>query len=105
MLPLPSEIVAEPIVLRPHKMADLDRFTDFIVHPETTRYMLIPEDQKTASAAAEMLQMLVASYDSPSPFYSLSIADAASDAFLGFCQLWPTEEEGVVEIVYAVRPD
>lgn len=35
--------------------------------------MLIPEDRKNPSAAADMLQMLIASYDSQSPFYSLSI--------------------------------
>jgi RimJ/RimL family protein N-acetyltransferase len=105
MLPLPSEIAAGHIVLRRHKIGDLDRFTEFIVHRDTTRYMLIPEDRKTPSAAAEMLQMLIASYDSPTPFYSLSIADGISDAFLGFCQLWPTAEERVFEIVYAVAPD
>jgi RimJ/RimL family protein N-acetyltransferase len=104
VLPLPSQIAAGAFVLRPHKTSDLERFAEFIVHPASTRYMLIPEDRKSADGAAGMLQMLIDSYNSASPVYSLTIADARSDSFLGFCQLWPTPEAGVFEIVYAVLP-
>jgi RimJ/RimL family protein N-acetyltransferase len=101
---LPSKVAAGRPVLRPHKITDLDGFTAFIVHPDSTTYMLIPEDRKTAEGAAGMLNMLIASYESATPFYSLTIADSTSDSFLGFCQLWPTSGAGIYEIVYAVLP-
>jgi RimJ/RimL family protein N-acetyltransferase len=99
VLSLPSE---RRIILRPRKISDLARCTDFIVHADSTKYMLIPED--TVDGAAEMLKMLIESYESESPFYSLSVADSRSDSFLGFCQLWPTSEWAVLEMVYVVLP-
>jgi RimJ/RimL family protein N-acetyltransferase len=67
--------------------------------------MLIPKEMQNPDGARKGLELLIQSYISPQPIFALTIADQVSDAFYGFCQLWPHKDPRTLEIVYAVIPE
>jgi RimJ/RimL family protein N-acetyltransferase len=67
--------------------------------------MLIPKELQNWEWATQGLEWLIQSYGSPRPIFALTIADASSNEFWGFCQLWPNESAKVLGLVYAVLPE
>jgi RimJ/RimL family protein N-acetyltransferase len=86
-------------------MTDLDGITSFFTNPACTKYMLIPKEMQNREGAKQGLEWLIQSYTSPQPIFALTIADAISNEFCGFCQLWPTDIAKILELVYAVLPE
>jgi len=102
---VPERLEAEDLVLRRHRRADVEAFAAFLAHPTATRYMAFTPAQKTADGAREMLEYVIASYDSAAPIFSLTIADR-DDGYLGSCGAQPlAEEEGSLEVYYTVSPE
>jgi RimJ/RimL family protein N-acetyltransferase len=102
---LPETLVTERLVIRRHRRADLAGFTAFLVHPTATRYMAFTPEQRTAAGARRLLDHVIASYDSPAPIVSLSLADPASDDYVGSCGAQPLGGGDGVEIYYTVLPE
>jgi len=102
-LKVPEEIRTERLLLRPHRLGDLDAFAAFLAHPTATRYMSFPPEQKTREGAELMLETVIASYDSSEPIYSLTVADPTTDEYLGSCGANPDGDE--IEIYYTIVPD
>jgi ribosomal-protein-alanine N-acetyltransferase len=100
-----TTINTDRLLLRPHQMADLARITNFFMSPICTQFMLIPKEMQNPEGAKQGLEFLIQSYVSPQPIFALTIADAASDKFWGFCQLWPHDQPKMLELVYAVIPE
>ena len=100
----PHRIATGRLVLRRHTMADLDAFTSFMLDAQAPRWMASTPEQKTAQGARQMLEYVIASYDSPQPVYSLTIADAKTDAYLGSCGMHPLDGEAGMQVYYTVLP-
>jgi len=86
-------------------MDDLDAFAAFLAHPTATQYMAFTADQKTRGGAEQMLRYVIDAYESDSPIFSLTVADAASDAYLGSCGLQPLTNDDGVEVYYTIVPE
>jgi RimJ/RimL family protein N-acetyltransferase len=97
----PEQLLTERLVLHKHTMDDLPAFTSFAIDKEATRFLLFPEDKKTPEGARWMLEMAIANYDGDARHLSISIADRATDAFLGSCGLSGLSGNSF-EVYYAV---
>ncbi len=103
---VPTRLVTERLVLRRHILADLDPFAAFLADAADTRYMAFTAEQRTREGAQQMLEFVIASYSSEAPIFSLTIADPASDAYLGSCGAQPLAEDGSeFEIYYTLMPE
>lgn len=83
MMVMPDEIAAGPVRLRPHRRSDLAAFQRFVTDPASTRFMAFTDEQKTPGGAAAMIDAVIASYETDTPILSLTIADGATDEYLG----------------------
>jgi len=90
------------LVLRRHRHDDLEAFAAFLADAQSTRYMAFTDDQRTPAGAAAMLDAVITSYRSPDPIVSLTIADGATDRYLGSCGLNPLGTPGDYEVYYTV---
>ncbi|MEV4919343.1 GNAT family N-acetyltransferase [Streptomyces tirandamycinicus] len=103
-LPCPELLPGGGFILRRHRSADGEAFAAFLTDPEATRYMAFTAEQKTTQGAQSMLDYVISAYGSDHEVLSLTIADAADDAYLGSIGGTATETEGVVEIYYTIVP-
>ncbi|MGR3484998.1 MAG: GNAT family N-acetyltransferase [Paracoccaceae bacterium] len=83
MIAIPDRLDAAGAVLRPHRPSDLPAFERFLLDPEATRHMAFTPEQTTPEGAAAMMDAVIGSYAGPEPICSLTIADGATDAYLG----------------------
>ncbi len=75
-----------------------------MTNPDSTRFMLFADEQKTMDGAEAMLLDMTDLYDTAEPVFSMTITLAGQDKYLGSCGLSPTDEEGVVEILFTLVP-
>ena len=104
LMKVPDKIVTLRLILRRHRIDDLEAFISFLAHPTATRYMAFTADQKTPAGARQMLEYVIASYETDEPVVSLSIADPTTDTYLGSCGLNPLPDENAYEIYYTILP-
>lgn len=102
MRPVPDEIRTGRLLLRPHRASDADAFVAFMVDADATRHMAFTAEQRTEAGARELLEQVIDSYGTGDAILSLTIADAATDRYLGACGAWP-DGDGF-EIYYTVVP-
>jgi len=101
---IPEKIETERLLIRPFALQDLEPFWSFMGDPESTRYMVFTDDQKTYEGAKTMLEMVIASYDGEEPVCALAITDRRSGDYIGSCGLSPLAEPDEVECYYTVLP-
>lgn len=75
-----------------------------MTNPDSTRFMLFADEQKTMAGAEAMLLDMTDLYDTAEPVFSMTITLADQDKYLGSCGLSPTDEDGVVEILFTLVP-
>ena len=80
---IPTILDGDTVRLRPHRRADLPAFERFVTDPRATRYMAFTDEQETPEGAAALMDMVIDSYTSDDPILSLTVADPATDAYLG----------------------
>lgn len=102
MLNLPIE--TERLTLRRHEEKDRDEFVNLVTDPQFHEHLSVPERQRTATGAAEVFDTILASYDTEEPVWGLTVADSASDAFVGTVALHPVPFGEALEIFYAIVP-
>lgn len=83
MLPIPHRLSAGAVALRPHTPQDLPSFQRFATDPDSTRHMAFTAEQKTPDGAAALMAFVIDSYAGDMPVFSLTIAHAETDAYLG----------------------
>ena len=91
--------------MRRHLSKDLDGFASFMENPTATVYLSFTAEQRTYAGARQMLEYVIASYETDQPVFSLTIAGSSSDAYLGSCGLQPLEDGDGVEVFYTVLPE
>jgi RimJ/RimL family protein N-acetyltransferase len=102
MTKLPIE--TERLRLRRHKADDREEFVRLVTDERFYRYLNVPEEQRTPSGAAEVFDTIVRSYETDEPVLGLTVADLASDAFLGTVALHPAPFGDALELFYAIVP-
>ncbi len=100
MLSVPDQLATSRMVLRRHKPENLDAFAAFLADEDATRYMAFTPEQKTRAGASQMLDYVIAAYDTDAAVFSLTIADRETDEYLRSCGANPDGEE--IEIYYTV---
>lgn len=103
MLSVPDMLEGQGVVLRRHRPADVVPFQHFVTDPVATRYMGFTDNQKTRDGAADLMQMVIASYSTDTPVFSISIADRDTDSYLGAIGA-AQSGGGAVEIFVTVMP-
>ena len=99
---VPIKISADRVVLRRHTLGDYFPFMRFMEDPDATRYLDFTEAEKTPKRVEELMNSVIESYKSENPIFSLTIADAHTNAYLGSCGLHPHEEG--IEMFYTLIP-
>jgi RimJ/RimL family protein N-acetyltransferase len=100
---VPERIQTNRLVLRRHRLEDLDAFIAFLGDAAATRYMAFTPEQKTPEGARQMLDYVIASYATDAAIFSLTIADPVTDRYLGSCGANPDGED--IEIYYTILPE
>lgn len=102
MLELPIE--TERLKLRRHEEKDREAFVRLVTDPRFYEDLNVPERQRTPAGAAEVFDTILASYGTEEPVWGLTVADRASDAFLGTVALHPIPFGEALEVFYAIVP-
>jgi ribosomal-protein-alanine N-acetyltransferase len=102
---LPPRLESERLLLRPCLFDDLGPFLGFFTDERATRYLLVPEEQKTPHGATEFFRAVLASYQTDEPFFALAILDRESGSFVGICGLSPVTRPDEAECFYAILPE
>ena len=98
-LEVPCAIGGTIVRLRRHRIEDLSPFTDFLCDPDSTRFMVFPEEVKNIEGARAMFDDVIAAYDGAAPMFVLAIAPNEGEGFLGVCGASPLSANAV-EIFY-----
>lgn len=101
---VPEEILTRRLRLRRHTEGDIEAFQGFMTDPDSTRFMVFDDEQKTEAGARAMLLGVAELYDSEAPVFSMTITLQGVDRYVGSCGLSPTREDGVVEIYFTLVP-
>jgi RimJ/RimL family protein N-acetyltransferase len=99
---VPDAITTDRLRIRPFRARDLPGYLRFMSDPESTRYLLLTEEQKTEAGATELFEFVRESYESDEPIWALAIADKR-DQFVGSCGVSKVED-GVFECYYSLLP-
>ena len=102
MIELPVE--TDRLRLRRHEEADRDSFVKLVTDPRFFEHLNVPERQRTKDGAGEVFDTLLASYETDEPMWGLTVADKASDAFLGTVALHPIPFGEALEVFFAIVP-
>jgi ribosomal-protein-alanine N-acetyltransferase len=99
---VPVELLTPRLRVRRHHMQDIEAFVRFMADAELTHFLLFTEEQKTAERARDMVEAVIAAYDGDDPICSLTIADRASDTYVGSCGLAVVEGAEGPEVYYTL---
>ncbi|MEC7523332.1 MAG: GNAT family N-acetyltransferase [Myxococcota bacterium] len=102
MLQLPIE--TDRLKLRRHQPDDRDAFVKLVCDKRFFAHLSVPEWQRTPDGAREVFDTIVQSYETEEPVWGLTVADRASDAFLGTVALHPIPFGEALEVFYAIVP-
>ncbi len=104
-LTIPSGILTRRLHIRPHNEDDADGFVEFMTDDAATRFLNFEPEQRTAKGARELLDFIIASYDTEAPVFALAITERSNQAYLGSCGLSPlADEENTVECYFSLLP-
>jgi ribosomal-protein-alanine N-acetyltransferase len=104
-LRIPDGILTKRLFIRPHTLEDMDPFAEFMTDDVATRYLDFDPEQRTSRGARELLEYVIASYETDSPVFALAMTDRSNKAFLGSCGLSPLgDEEKAVECYFSLLP-
>lgn len=101
---IPKRIETERLVMRPHIADDVGPFTQFMTDLSATRYLDFDDSQRTEQGARELLDYVIASYDTPDPVFALAIVDKDTGSYMGSCGLSPLHNEDGVQCYYSLLP-
>ncbi len=86
-------------------MDDLPGMLDFLENHEATKYLAFTDSQKSPDGARDMLEMIIASYETDEPIFSLAVTEIEGGRFIGFCGFGPCENGGEMEVFYNIIPE
>jgi RimJ/RimL family protein N-acetyltransferase len=101
---LPPTIETARLIIRRHLSEDLEPFTEFMTDEEATRFLDFEPEQKTPEGVRDLLDFVIASYDSSDPVFALAIIDKETGVFMGSCGLSPLTDGEGVECYYSLLP-
>ncbi len=102
MMKLPIE--TSRVRLRRHVASEREDFVRLVTDPRFYEHLSVPERQRTREGAGEVFDTILASYATEEPVWGLTVADRASDAFLGTVALHPAPFGDALELFYAIVP-
>jgi RimJ/RimL family protein N-acetyltransferase len=104
-LEIPKGIMTRRLLVRPHTVEDGDGFVEFMTDDVATRFLTFDPEQRTAKGARDLLDFVIASYDTEHPVFALAITERSNDAYLGSCGLSPlADEQDAVEVYFSLLP-
>ncbi|MBX3275652.1 MAG: GNAT family N-acetyltransferase [Sandaracinaceae bacterium] len=98
-------IATERLILRRHEPRDRGAFVALVTDPRFYAHLTVPERQRTPEGAAEVFDLVAGSYETEEPVWGLTVADRATDAFVGTVALHPVPFGEALELFYAVVPE
>ena len=101
---VPEEILTRRLRLRRHNADDVEAFQGFMANPESTRYMMFADEQKTSEGAEALLLGVAGLYDTEDPVFAMTITLLGLDRYVGSCGMSPTDEVGVMEVYFSLVP-
>lgn len=101
---LPPVIETARLIIRRHTSDDADAFVEFMTDTEATRFLDFEPEQKTPGGARELLDYIIASYETDDPVFALAIIDKETGAFMGSCGLSRLTDQDGVECFYSLLP-
>ncbi len=99
-LPLNTDLLR----IRRFQPSDREAFLTFMLDPDSTRFLMFPDEVRTETGASGLLDQVIAAYDSEEPIQSYVIALQGDDRYVGSCGLAPYPVGGC-EIYYALNPE
>lgn len=100
MIDLP--IRTERAIIRRFEPQDLKPFLEFMLDPDSTRYLFFEQSRKTVQGAIALFDLVRSSYDADAPVHSYAIADRRTNAYLGSCG-FAEYDAGIVEVYYSIN--
>jgi RimJ/RimL family protein N-acetyltransferase len=101
---LPPVIETARLIIRRHLPEDAEPFVEFMTDEDATRFLDFDPEQKTERGARELLDYVIASYDTDDPVFALAVIDKETGAFMGSCGLSPLSDESGVDCYYSLLP-
>ena len=101
---LPPTIETARLIIRRHLLEDLEPFTEFMTDEEATRFLDFEPEQKTPEGVRDLLDFILASYETKDPVFALAVIDKETGAFVGSCGLSPLTNDEGVECYYSLLP-
>ena len=97
-------LTTERLIIRRFEPQDLDAFLSFMLNPESTKYLVFEEAQKTPEGAKGLFDYVCAAYNSDQPIHSYAIADKTTNQYLGSCG-FADYDTGIMECYYSVNQE
>lgn len=98
---IPKSLNTKRTLIRPFVKSDEDSFVDFMTDSEATKYLLFTDEQKSLQGAKDLLNFILASYESQHPIMALAVVDK-DDNYIGSCGAAPLEDSEDVEFYFSV---
>ena len=99
---IPRELKTLRLLIRPFVKGDQDVFLTLMGDKEATRYLDVPEEQKTPEKLKSLFGEVLTSYTSTNPICALAVIEKASGLYVGSCGLGPRKVERIAWCYYAV---
>lgn len=102
---LPESLKTDRLILRPHLESDLEAFVSVIRNEDATRFVSIPEEDKSVEALKGFFSEILSTINSPSPVFGLAILEKGTHHYVGFCGLSELPDDSGTETYYVLHPD
>ncbi|AFY69595.1 GCN5-related N-acetyltransferase [Thalassoporum mexicanum PCC 7367] len=104
MINLPIE--SDRLVIRKFIPADLEPYLEFMLDPDSTKYLAFEPEQKTSAGATDLFNYVVSSYAAENPaeiIHAYAIALKQDDRYVGSCGFSPYEPPDIYECYYSIN--
>ncbi len=102
---LPELLITDRLILRPHLREDFEGFRSVIQNDDATRFVRLPEEDKTEEALKNFFYDILKTITSPSPVFGLAIVEKGTHNYVGFCGLSELPDDSGTETYYVLHPD
>jgi ribosomal-protein-alanine N-acetyltransferase len=104
MLNLP--ITSDRLIIRQFSATDLDTYLEFMLDPDSTKYLAFAPEQKTRQGATDLFNYVVASYAADNPaevIHAYAIALKEDNTYIGSCGFSAYEPPAIYECYYSIN--
>ena len=100
-----NEINTARLKIRKFRPSDKNAFISFMLNEKSTKHLNFTEEQKSKEGALTLLQLVIASYSSDNPIFSLAIERKEGHQYIGSLGVAPYGEKDEYECYYSINEE